>query len=157
MARTEQAARLGSTSSLFRMRCTRTSRTTQSQQRRDCLLLGSSLLLEVHLVPRVENPVPTLSLRIKGCGPCVESPYKAAAKVAQRALTQKCSTLQVNYHRRFITLQLTGLMNYWYEGLQRDAFKRGRRERPEIILMVFICQRTPELVGFCRAGSSEPK
>lgn len=64
MARTEQAARLGSTSSLFCMRCTRTSRTTQSQQRRTCLLLGTSLLLKLHLVPRVENPVPTLSLRI---------------------------------------------------------------------------------------------
>lgn len=63
----------------------------------------------------------------------MESPYKAAAKLVQRALTQKCSTLQANYHRRFITLQLTGLMNYWHERLQRDAFKRGRRERPEII------------------------
>lgn len=86
----------------------------------------------------------------------MQSFYEAAANVVQRAVAQKCSTLQSNYHTGFITLQLTGLMDYWHEGMQKGTFKRGSRKHPKIIFMVFIRQRTPEIVGFCWAGSSEP-
>lgn len=62
-AHREQAEGLGNTSSQFCVRCTRSGLTTQGWQRRACGVSGCSLQLELGLAPRVENPVPTLSLR----------------------------------------------------------------------------------------------
>lgn len=40
----------------------------------------------------------------------------------------------------------------------REMLLKEEEEKDQILfLMVFICQRTPELGGFCQAGSSEPK
>lgn len=57
MVHTEQAAGLGSTASLFCMRGTRTSHTTQHWQRRAFWILGSRFPLEMVFCPWMENPV----------------------------------------------------------------------------------------------------
>lgn len=43
------------------------------------------------------------------------------------------------------------------KGCREMLLKEEEEKDQRLFLTVFICQRTPELVGFCRAGSSEPK